>query len=360
MKKNKKYWEFRNKENRGTELRIYGEITKFSWWDETVVTASDFARELEELKDTESINLCINSPGGSVTEAHAIYNMLKRYAKANNVKITTHIDGVAASAASYIAMAGDEICMGLGASLMIHNVNGGAWGESKDLRKTADLMDKLKENIIDIYMTQSNLSREVISNLMNEETWMTPEEALEYGFIDKIETYETISDDDIDNLFTREITNSIRALPPRISELRNVKKQVKPVINQKPKGEDIVDINTIRNDHPDLYQKIREEAVLEERNRMKALDAVPAHNQEAIDMINKAKYEEPQSAEKVAYNIVTSDSFKAHREIVELENEQKISRSGEIKPLPPQNNKNEKDEKMVNSIVEKINKMRGQ
>jgi len=359
LKKNKKYWEFKNKGNRETELRIYGEITKFSWMDDNVVTASDFARELEDLDDMDSINLCINSPGGSVTEAHAIYNMLKRYKQTKNIKITTHIDGVAASAASYIAMAGDEICMGIGASLMIHNVNGGAWGESKDLRKTADLMDKLKENIIDIYMTQSNLSREEISRLMDQETWMTPDEALEHGFIDKIETYENISDEDIENLFTREIRNNIKALPPRIRDIRKIQNQAKPETNKKFKGEDIMDIGTMRNDYPDLYQKIREEAILEERNRMKALDKVPAHNQEAIDIINKAKYEEPQSAEKVAYNIITSDSFKAHKEIAELENEQTISGSGEIKPLPLQNTDQENKEKIVNSIVDKMNKIRG-
>ena len=359
MKKNKKYWEFKNKDNRESELRIYGEISKYSWWDDSIVTASDFARELEYLEDTSTLNLCINSPGGSVTEAHAIYNMLKRYAETNNVKIKTHIDGVAASAASYIAMAGDEISMGLGASLMIHNVNGGAWGESKDLRKTADLMDKMKENIIDIYMTQSNLSRDEISKLMDKETWMTAEEALEYGFIDKVETYEKVSDEDVDNLFTMEITNSIKTLPPRIKELRNRHKP-KVEINKTEKEEDIVDLKTIKNDYPELYQKIREEATLDERNRIKALDAVPAHNHEAMEMINRAKYEEPQSAEKVAYNIITSDSFKAHKEIMELEVEQKNSGTGEITPMTTENKDKEKTENTVNFLVEKINMMRGQ
>lgn len=354
MAKNKKFWNFKNTKEKNVDLKIYGEITKYSWWDDTVVTTSDFASELEAFEDIDTINLCINSPGGSVTEAHAMYNMLKRYASKNNVKIVTHIDGVAASAASYIAMVGNEINMGLGATFMIHNVNGGSWGESKDLRKTADLMDKLKENIIDIYKTQTNLSREKISELMDSATWMTPDEALEYGFIDKIETYEEISDEEIDNIFTKEITNNIKSLPPRIKAMRNkikeaATKNTNNKINNK-KGVEIVDKKTIKSEHNAVYEEIRNEAILEERNRIKDLDSVPTHNQEAIDMVNSAKYDKPETAANVAYNIMTSDSFKAHKEIAGTEQEQEESGVNKLKNLTPAS----KEEETAETINKKV------
>lgn len=334
--KNKKFWEFENKGNRVADLRIYGEISKYSWLGEDIVTSSDLARELEELRDIDTLNLCINSPGGSVTEAHAIYNSIKRWKAQNNVRVISHIDGVAASASTYLSMSGDEIWGGLGSAMMIHNVQGGAMGESKDLRYTADRMDKMKESIIDVYKTRSHLSREEISDLMDQAVWMTAEEALEYGFIDKIETYEEVSDEDLNNLFTTEMTNSIKVLPPRVKEIRNNAAATLNKTNQmspleEGEGEDMpITLEQVRNEAPEVLEQIRNQAIQEERNRIQELDAIPAHNQAAIDMVNEAKFTKPMSAKDVAYNIMTSTSFKAHQEVNTTKIEQVNSGAGSV------------------------------
>lgn len=352
--KNKRFWDFKNLGNEEAELRIYGEISKYSWWGSSVVTASDFARELEDLTDINTLNLCINSLGGSVTEAHAIYNSLMRFKSKNSIKIVTHIDGVAASAASYIAMAGDEVCMGVGASFMIHNVQGGAGGESEDLRRAAEIMDKMKENIIDIYKTQTNLSREEISNLMNKTTWMTADEALEHGFVDKIEDYLDVTDEDLDNLFTIEVTNLIKELPSRITNFRNKSiKNKEPLVNtvhSRAEGGDMpITIDQIKNENPGLLDQIRSEAIQEERNRIKELDAIPVHNQAATDMVNQAKFENPQTAKDVAYNLMTSTSYKAHQEVNATKIEQVNSGTGTVKVAVGEERKNKTDE-LTNAI----------
>jgi ATP-dependent protease ClpP protease subunit len=352
-KKNIKYWNFKNSGERTADLKIYGEISKYSWWDDSIVTASDFVSELENLEEIDTLNLCINSLGGSVIEANTIYNAIKRYAQNNSVKVITHIDGVAASAASFIAMAGDEICIGIGASLMIHNVQGGSSGESRDLRRTADLMDKLKDNIIDIYRTQSNLSREEISNLMNETTWMTAEEALENGFVDKIETYEDITDKDLDNLFTKEITNSISSLPPRVYQLRNEAK------NKKTNREVIM--SGINMTQEEFDNKIAQ-AKQEERDRIKALDNIYAPTEESQNMVNEAKYDKPQSPQEVAYNIMSTDSFKAHKEVSALTEEQKKSGAASVVNESPKNTKEKEVEDISNTaaqIARMANEARG-
>ncbi len=356
-KKNKKFWEFKNTAEREAELRIYGEISKYSWWGNDVVTASDFARELGELEDIDTLNLCINSLGGVVTEAHAIYNTLMRYKAKNNVKIITHIDGAAASAASYIAMAGNEICMGIGASLMIHNVQGGASGESKDLRRAADIMDKMKENIIDIYKLQTNLSREEISELMDKTSWMTADEALGHGFIDRIEDYLDITDEEMDNLFTTEMTNIIKVLPERIRQFRNNTQKNKIINNIALEGAQggnmAITLLQIKNEAPEILDQIRNEAIQEERNRIRELDALPVHNQAAIDMVNEAKFNNPESAEKVAFNIMTSTSFKAHQEVNAVKNAQDNSGTKEIKVAVVEGKENN-----TNELTDAINQWR--
>jgi len=342
-KKNNKYWDFKNQGERTATLKIYGEISKYAWWDNNIVTASDFVNELESLEDIDTLNLCINSLGGSVTEATAIYNALKRYSAENSVNIVTHIDGVAASAASFIAMAGNEICMGVGANLMIHNVNGGASGESKDLRKTADLMDRLKDNIIDIYRTQSNLSKEEISNLMDNSTWMSPEEALEHGFIDKIETYEEVEDSTLSNLFTKEFTNYVE-LPARVKEFRNKAKEpkIKNTKETSEGGDKEMPGTTFTQE--ELNNKV-EEARAAERKRIQDLDNIYAPTEEAKNMVDEAKYAKPLTPQEVAYNIMTTDSFKAHKEVEAIAGEQEVGGVNKIvNQSPPKKEEGEKEE----------------
>jgi ATP-dependent Clp protease protease subunit len=160
----------------GTEVLIYDEIGAYG------VSAKGFLAELGALPDDAPIDLRLNSPGGSVFDAVAIYNALKRHAG----PITVWIDGIAASAASYIAMAGDEIVMPENAFLMIHDPAGLVMGTAEDMRATAEALDKVKGSLIQGYASKSGKAEEEIATLMAAETWLDANEALALGFIDRI------------------------------------------------------------------------------------------------------------------------------------------------------------------------------
>lgn len=158
------------------DLYIYDEIGGYG------VQANAFVKALNEYKDADTINVRINSGGGSVIAGSVIYNALKRH----KGKVITHIDGLSASMASVIAMVGDEVRMAENALLMIHNPWTQSQGEADDLRKEADLLDKIKETLLTAYK-RSNYSEDELSELMDAETWFTAKEALESGFIDVID-----------------------------------------------------------------------------------------------------------------------------------------------------------------------------
>ena len=157
------------------EISIYDSIGGFG------ISANEFIDELKGLGDVETINLRIASGGGSIVEGNTIFNALKRH----SAKVVTHVDSLAASMASVIAMAGDEIHMAANALLMIHNPWTMSMGGAEQLRKDADLLDKMEANIRTSY-GRSNLSAEELDAAMDAETYFTAEEALEKGFIDVI------------------------------------------------------------------------------------------------------------------------------------------------------------------------------
>lgn len=160
----------------GTEVLIYDEIGAYG------VSAKGFLAELGALPDDAAIDLRLNSPGGSVFDAVAIYNALKRHAG----DITVWIDGIAASAASYIAMAGDTIVMPENAFLMIHDPSGLVMGTAEDMRSTAEALDKVKGSLIQGYAAKSGKPDDEIAALMAAETWLDAKDALDFGFIDRI------------------------------------------------------------------------------------------------------------------------------------------------------------------------------
>jgi ATP-dependent Clp protease protease subunit len=160
----------------GTEVLIYDEIGAYG------VSAKGFLAELGALPDYAAIDLRLNSPGGSVFDAVAIYNALKRH----QGDITVWIDGIAASAASYIAMAGDIIVMPENAFLMIHDPSGLVMGTAEDMRSTAEALDKVKGSLIQGYASKSGKPDDEIAALMAAETWLDAKDALDLGFIDRI------------------------------------------------------------------------------------------------------------------------------------------------------------------------------
>lgn len=159
------------------ELTIYGEIGP-SWWGPDVISAASVERELRDFPSASKINVRINSPGGVVTEGHAIYSLLTQHP----ARVVVTVDGLAASAASVIAMAGNEIRMSIAALMMIHNPWGIAFGEADDMRREAMVLDKMAGVIADIYAQRTGQSNEQVLQMMSAETWFTADEAVEQGF----------------------------------------------------------------------------------------------------------------------------------------------------------------------------------
>ena len=173
-----KFWKWVKNESERI-LYLDGYIAENSWFDDDV-TPEEFKNELQREKG--DITVWINSPGGDAFAAAKIYNMLKEY----KGKITVKIDGLAASAASVIAMAGDEILMSPVGMLMIHNPSTMVWGEETDMKKGIALLSEVKESIMNAYESKTGLSRSKISNMMDKETWMSAKKALDLGFCDEI------------------------------------------------------------------------------------------------------------------------------------------------------------------------------
>ena len=177
-----KFWAFNLIGNGTGELILYGDISSETWYGDEI-TPRQFREDLDGLGDIEDLVIHINSGGGDVFAGQAIYSTLKQH-KAHK---TVYVDGIAASIASVIAMAGDTVIMPNNATMMIHN----AWtltaGNKHELRKMADTMEKIDESIVAVYAAKTKLAVEDIANMMDDETWLGAQEAINLGFADKID-----------------------------------------------------------------------------------------------------------------------------------------------------------------------------
>lgn len=161
------------------DINVFGPIGDF--WDDAATTASDFAAQLKEAGG-DDVTVHINSGGGDVFDANTMAETLRAY----KGRTTASIEGLAASAASYFALTADEVVIGPSALLMIHNPYTCCRGEASDMRKTADLLDKLRGTISAQYVKKTGMELSEVEALMDEETWFTAEEAVERGFADRM------------------------------------------------------------------------------------------------------------------------------------------------------------------------------
>lgn len=202
----KKFWNWIRDETAPDAriLRLEGAIAEESWFDDEVTPAA-FKAELTS--GSGPITVWINSPGGDCVAAAQIYNMLMDYP----ADVTVRIDGIAASAASVIAMAGTKVQMSPVSVMMIHNPLTVAMGDSDEMRRAIQLLDEVKESIINAYEIKTGLSRAKLSHLMDGETWMNAKKALELGFCDEI-LYQPETEPAPEDSFTfsrRAVTNSL-------------------------------------------------------------------------------------------------------------------------------------------------------
>lgn len=176
----KKFWNFiKNEDTSETELLFNGPISDETWLGDEITPAL-FRDELAKVSG--NLTVWINSPGGDCISASQIYTMLRNH----RGKVTVKIDGIAASAASVVAMAGDETLISPTGYLMIHNPATVAMGNKAEMQKVIAFLDEIKEGIINAYTRKTGLSRNKISKLMDDETWLNAEKALQMGFADGI------------------------------------------------------------------------------------------------------------------------------------------------------------------------------
>lgn len=181
-----KYFDIKQSaDGKSGDIFIYDEITQFALEDFGEHSSTTFKNELDKLGDVEQINLYVNSPGGSVFEGITIHNMLKRH----KARVVAHVDALAASIASVIIMAADEIRMPANSMLMIHNPWALMVGNATDMRKKADDLDRIGSSSKQSYLNKAGdkLSDEKLQEMLDAETWLSADEALEYGLCDVVD-----------------------------------------------------------------------------------------------------------------------------------------------------------------------------
>lgn len=256
-----KFYNFKNETEEAVDLFINGEIvdddtqalTK-AWLGVPIGSnPGDFLSELKE-NAGKMVNVYIDSYGGDVFAASSIYSALKEHKGGVTVKIT----GVAASAASVIAMAGDKVLMSKTAVIMIHNPACGAWGDHNEMAKTIEVLDKIKDSIINAYEAKTGLSREEISDLMEKETWMTYDEAMEKKFCDGLIEDESEKTKD---LVMNCIQNRMFVYNSLYGKKQVPQNSADPVPTEPVKNEDDVTI------HADAAREEQEKMAIEQESR---------------------------------------------------------------------------------------------
>ena len=233
-----KFWNWVRNSDESRTLYLNGTIAEESWFDDDITPAA-FKAEL--LAGEGDITVWINSPGGDCVAASQIYSMLMDYKGA----VTVKIDGIAASAASVIAMAGTTVLMAPTALMMVHNPLTVAIGDTEEMQKAIAMLDEVKESIINAYEIKTGLSRARLSHLMDAETWMDANKAVELGFADEIMQRTATDEVDVPQvsmLYSK--ANVVNSLMDKVA----AKCAIKSEPTRKTKADDLMDrLNLIKN-----------------------------------------------------------------------------------------------------------------
>jgi len=339
-------WKITNKGEADAEILLYDVIGGYDDnWE--YQGAKNLIEKIKALGDVKNITLRINSIGGDVFEAQAMYS----YLRSHSANVTVRVDGLAASAASLVAMAGNKVIMPENALMMIHNPAGFAMGEAEDMRDTADILDKVRDAIAAAYVQKTGMERDKIIAMMDEETWMTAQEAHDFGFCDEIDGAVEIAAmaGRGGGMFCRSALGSARLSPSVVATLpENFRKTIPPKEDEEMNIENVADLE---KGFPGLVAEIRNAATLAERERLKELDALAMPGGEAV--IAKAKYEEPRDARDIALELLHAVQNNAALNA-------RYQDAGAVDPaLGPQGAAKAKQEEVVDMISKNINSMRG-
>jgi ATP-dependent Clp protease protease subunit len=360
------FWQFRNLSDDEGELLLYGAIqSQKSWWDEDGenIYPKQFNDDLKALGDISRLTVRINSPGGDVFAATAIYTALKNHP----ANVTVQVDGIAASAATIIMMAGDTIKAPSNAMIMIHDPMLMLFGyyNAQDMQKMSEVLASVKASILNAYVSKTGRDKAELADMMQQETWMTAEEALEQGFVDEL-----MFEDQIDMSMTSD--NRFMVVNHVAHDLSRF--QTRPQIGRKPMSNlpakpqsidtkkdgdrplEIKNLEDLRKHYPDLCNQLESEARQSENARLKAIDEIaPTLPQ---DLVVKAKYETPMSAQDLAFEALKRDAAAGktfvNKRIAELEPNNQV-----ITDPKPVDSTAENESAIVDAIAAGANKKRG-
>lgn len=334
------------------ELYFYGDVSNsdYSSWSDDGIFTNQVRQTLQEVRGKE-LTIHINSYGGDVYGGYAIYSLIKQHDK----KVTTVIDGVAMSAASIIALAGDEVKMSEAAVFMVHNVWTFAMGDSNVLREKANLLDKIGMIANDIYAKKSGKTTEEIKQIMDAETYFTAEEALAAGFVDEILQNEKqlsaqMSGDkliwggvDVTQFKDKLNLAKLTSQPQQSLALQLQQSAQKPIINNLS-GDNSMPTTQADNQEPQAaanpqmdmslaelkskYPAVYQAAVNEERERIQAIDELAEVGHE--ELINQAKYQTFMSAGDFAIALAKANKAKVLQQQQDYVNQVKASGVNDI------------------------------
>ena len=339
---NKRFWDFRAaaNENAAPELILYGDIASETWWGDEI-TPRQFTEELNALGNVPEIVVRINSGGGDVFAANAIYTRLKD----NAAKITVKIDGWAASAATIVAMAGDVIEIPGNGVFMVHDPSIGLLGyfNETDLVKVSEELKVIKQSIVNGYALKTGKAAEEIAAIMAAETWFDGKQAVDAGFCDRLMFEE--ADTTVENA-AKVIVNSVSmnleqfpnmpvSLLNRLAThtpggFSNTKSKTEPKrSDQNMDGiKDIKTVADLKAAFPDLTKQIEEEATAAERTRIQDIEEVALPGFDAI--VNEAKFTKPTGAGDLAKAIIAEQRKQGGKYIQDRDDDAKSSKAGDV------------------------------
>lgn len=288
--------------------------------------------------NVKELTVVINSGGGSVFSASEIYTELKKFSGSVKVEIV----GVAASAASVIAMAGTSIEMSPTGQLMIHNAITGSWGDYREMDHTSDFLQKVNQSIMNAYTAKTGKTADELKVMMDAETWMTAQEAKEAGFVDLIMFENEVNavanverPELVNGMLPQEVINRMREQLANDKSLNVINSvPIEPTNKNESEVSNDMDIETLKSNHPDLYNQVfnlgKDEGVSAERDRIKEIENIAMPGSDEI--INKAKFESGLSAAETAMEIVKAQKEKGAQMLNSIKSD--ASNLTNISPTP--------------------------
>ena len=338
--KNNKFWNVKT-DGKKSRIDLFGYVGGSKEWNDGF-NESDLLKELRAIPTENELEVSINSFGGSVFTALSIYSLLQAHKGA----ITFRVDGVAMSAATIItSVPNARVVMPKGSMMMIHKVSSIALGNSDDMRKAADDMDKLEENIIGIYAEKTGKSADEIREKVNAETYFTAREAVDFGLADEIDEKAEVENKAVGEFI---LCNGLMVQAKHFERAPDgffeaELQKASAVTKTNPKEEKTMDLAKLRAEHPDLVEAIRAEAieqareegiakgVAQERARIQSIEEVAVTGHE--DLVNEAKFETGITAEALAVMILKAEKVKAQKSLSDRAKESAEAFSGLSAPV---------------------------